>query len=75
MPTRLEVDAELVVPDPDLSIEEGAIAPWSSSRLEYWYRLLESLGEVYGFSTATPWRKLSKEAPAVNPATVGEPER
>src|SRR5207249_5275608 len=55
--TRLEVDAELVVPDPDLSIEEGAIAPWSSSRLEYWYRLLESLGEVYGFSTATPWRK------------------
>src|SRR5712692_4811073 len=60
--TRLEVDAELVVPDPDLSIEEGAIAPWSSSRLEYWYRLLESLGEVYGFSTGTPWRKLSKEA-------------
>src|SRR5438046_1055198 len=60
--TRLEVDAELVVPDPDLSIEEGAIAPWSSSRLEYWYRLLESLGEVYGFSTKSPWRKLSKDA-------------
>jgi excinuclease ABC subunit A len=60
--TRLEVDPELVVPDPDLSIEEGAIAPWSSSRLEYWYRLLESLGQAYGFSTKTPWRKLSKEA-------------
>jgi excinuclease ABC subunit A len=59
---RLEVDPELVVPDPDLSIEEGAIAPWSSSRLEYWYRLLESLGKAYGFSTSTPWRKLSKEA-------------
>src|SRR5438552_6944926 len=60
--TRLEVDPELVVPDPDLSIEEGAIAPWSSSRLEYWYRLLESLGNAYGFSTKTPWRKLSKES-------------
>src|SRR5207247_9571331 len=59
---RLEVDPELVVPDPDLSIEEGAIAPWSSSRLEYWYRLLESLGKAYGFSTSTPWRKLSREA-------------
>src|SRR5256885_316148 len=60
--TRLEVDSELIIPDPDLSIEEGAIAPWSSSRLEYWYRLLESLGKAYGFSTDTPWRKLSKEA-------------
>src|SRR5947209_3325158 len=60
--TRLEVDAELVVPDPDLSIEEGAIAPWSNARLEYWYRLLESLGNAYGFSTKTPWRKLSKES-------------
>src|SRR5437660_1761197 len=60
--TRLEVDSELIIPDPDLSIEEGAIAPWSSSRLEYWYRLLESLGKAYGFSTKSPWRKLSKEA-------------
>src|SRR5439155_13723018 len=60
--TRLEVDPELVVPDPDLSIEQGAIAPWSSSRLEYWYRLLASLGEAYRFSTQTPWKKLSKEA-------------
>src|SRR6266536_1663925 len=33
--TRLEVDAELVVPDADLSINEGAIAPWASTSLEY----------------------------------------
>src|SRR5437870_5588691 len=38
--TRLEVDAELVVPDPDLTISEGALAPWASSSLEYWYRVL-----------------------------------
>ncbi|MGH2635779.1 MAG: excinuclease ABC subunit UvrA [Actinomycetota bacterium] len=60
--TRLEVDAELVVPDPDLSIEDGAIAPWAGSRLEYWYRVLEAVAEGHGFSMRTPWKKLSKKA-------------
>jgi excinuclease ABC subunit A len=56
------VDAALVVPDPDLSIAEGALAPWSSSRLEYWDRVLAAVAEAHGFSTATPWKKLSKKA-------------
>ena len=43
---RLEVDAALVVPDPDLSIAEGALAPWSSSRLEYWDRVLAAVDTV-----------------------------
>ncbi|HEX5949798.1 MAG TPA: excinuclease ABC subunit A, partial [Actinomycetota bacterium] len=60
--TRLEVDAELVIPDPDLSIDEGAIAPWAGSRLEYWERVLQAVAEGHGFSTATPWRKLPKRA-------------
>ncbi len=60
--TRLEVDAELVVPDPELSIEEGALAPWAGTRLEYWYRVLEAVGEAHGFSTKTPWKKLPKRA-------------
>ena len=60
--TRLEVDAELVIPDPDLSIDEGAIAPWAASRLEYWERVLQAVAETHGFSTATPWRKLPKKA-------------
>jgi excinuclease ABC subunit A len=59
---RLEVDPELVVPDPDLSIEEGAIAPWSGRRLEYYDRVLEAVAEAHGFSTRTPWRKLTKAA-------------
>jgi excinuclease ABC subunit A len=59
---RLEVDATLVVPDPDLSIAEGALAPWSSSRLEYWDRVLAAVAEAHGFSTSTPWKKLSKKA-------------
>ena len=59
---KLEVDAELVIPDPDLSINEGAIAPWASNTLEYWYRVLEAVAEAHGFSLDTPWKKLSKAA-------------
>ena len=60
--TRLEVDPELVIPDPDLSIDEGAIAPWAGSRLEYWDRVLQAVAEGHGFTTATPWKKLPKKA-------------
>jgi len=60
--TRLEVDPELVVPDPDLSINEGAIAPWASSSLEYWYRVLQAVGDAHGFDLDTPWKKLPKKA-------------
>ncbi|HZD78453.1 MAG TPA: excinuclease ABC subunit UvrA [Actinomycetota bacterium] len=60
--TRLEVDPELVVPDRDLSIREGAMAPWSGSRLEYWDRVLEAVAEAHGFSTSTPWKRLPKKA-------------
>ncbi len=60
--TRLEVDPELVVPNPELSIEDGAIAPWAGTRLEYWYRVLEAVASSHGFSMKTPWKKLSKAA-------------
>ncbi|MDP9329617.1 MAG: excinuclease ABC subunit UvrA [Actinomycetota bacterium] len=60
--TRLEVDAELVVPDPDVSIADGAVAPWGGTRLEYWWRVLESVAETHGFSVDTPWKKLPKKA-------------
>jgi excinuclease ABC subunit A len=55
---RLEVDPELVVQDKDLTLAEGAMAPWAGSRLEYWPRVLEALAEAHGFSMNTPWRKL-----------------
>jgi len=44
------------VPDTTLSINEGALAPWASNTLEYWYRVLEAVGEVHGFSLDTPWK-------------------
>ena len=60
--THLEVDVELVVPNPDLSLEEGAIAPWSGRTLEYFDRLLQSAAKTFGFRTDVPFRKLSKRA-------------
>ena len=58
--TRYEVDPELVVPNPDLSIDEGAVAPWSGNRTEYFGRVLVAVADTLGFSTRTPWRKLKK---------------
>ena len=60
--THLEVDAELVIPDPDLSIDEGAIAPWSGKRLDYFEKLLSSAAKTFGFKTDIPFKKLSKKA-------------
>ncbi|MBV9659587.1 MAG: excinuclease ABC subunit UvrA [Acidimicrobiales bacterium] len=58
--TKFEVDPELVVRDPDLSIDEGAIAPWAGNRGEYFGRVLEAVAASGGFSTATAWKKLKK---------------
>ncbi|MDQ1416757.1 MAG: excinuclease subunit [Acidimicrobiaceae bacterium] len=58
--TKFEVDPELVVPDPDLSIDEGAIQAWGGARSEYFGRVLEAVSQTYGFSSKTPWRKLKK---------------
>ena len=59
---RLEVDPALVVPDPDLSIDDGALAPWSSGRVEYWDRVLDAVAASHGFSSRTPWKRLTKKA-------------
>lgn len=60
---RKEVDPELVVPDDELSLAEGAIAPWATGQTaEYFTRLLESLGLAIGFRTDTPWRQLPAKA-------------
>ncbi|MCO4262395.1 excinuclease ABC subunit UvrA [Pseudarthrobacter sp. MDT3-26] len=61
--TRLEVDEELIIPNPELSLSEGAIAPWSlgTATTEYWNRLLEGLSKELGFSMDTPWEKLGND--------------
>ncbi|MEZ0163609.1 excinuclease ABC subunit UvrA [Kineococcus sp. LSe6-4] len=60
--TQLEVDPELVVPDEDLSLQEGAIAPWAAGSADYFERLVTALADDLSFSMTTPWRALPKRA-------------
>ncbi|GAC1588019.1 MAG: excinuclease ABC subunit UvrA [Acidimicrobiales bacterium] len=58
--TRFEVDPDLVVPNPELSIDEGAVSPWAGARSEWFQRVLVSVAELQGFKTSTPFAKLKK---------------
>ncbi|MDR0432897.1 MAG: excinuclease ABC subunit UvrA [Bifidobacteriaceae bacterium] len=60
--TRLEVDPELVVPDPSRSLAKGAVAPWFQTSWEYFERVLRGLSEDLGFSMDAPWRALPDRA-------------
>lgn len=55
------VDRDLVVPDKTKSLKEGAIYPWSKTANSYYFDLLQSVADHYGFSTETPFEELSKE--------------
>ena len=59
--TRLEVDPSLVVPDEELTLAEGAIAPWAGHQ-KYFTRQLAALGEELAFDVDTPWRALPDRA-------------
>ncbi len=64
--TKLEVDEQLIVPDPEVTLAEGAIAPWSLGKAttEYWNRLIEGLGNELGFTMDTAWKDLPAKARA-----------
>lgn len=59
--SKLEVDPELIVPDDELTLREGAVQPWTSHQ-DFFTRQLESLGEELGFDVDTPWKDLSSSA-------------
>ncbi len=61
--TQQEIDAELVVTHPELSLSEGAIAPWSKvvNGSQWHAAILEALAKKYDFSLHTPWRDLAPE--------------
>ncbi|MDE2802531.1 MAG: excinuclease ABC subunit UvrA, partial [Chloroflexota bacterium] len=60
---RLEVDPELVVPDPGLTLAGGAVAPWvrAGTAHSFHVSMLNSLAREYSFSTDTPWRDLPQK--------------
>jgi len=55
------IDPELVVPDPTLSLAEGALQPWNRGISAYWKRLIASVADAYDVDVDKPWSKLSKE--------------
>ena len=57
--TKFEVDPELVIPDPDLALSEGAIAPWRSAHTQYFTRMLAAVAEKEGIDMDKKWSKLS----------------
>ncbi len=61
--TRMEVDPDLLVPDPERTLGDGAISPWANGHTsDYFVRLLEALGNALGFDLDTPWERLPKKA-------------
>jgi excinuclease ABC subunit A len=55
----LEIDPELVVPNPDLSIAQGALAPWAGSSSGYYEQMTAGLAERFGIDVEKPWRSLT----------------
>ena len=71
--SQQEIDPELVVPDPTLSISEGAIAPWPVGHNGYYEAIVQGLSEHYGIDLETPWQELSEhERSLVLNGTQGE---
>ena len=59
---KLYMDPELVVPNPNLSLSQGAIAPWDSGKSAFYRQTVESLAEFLHISVHTPWKELPESA-------------
>ncbi|HWC24946.1 MAG TPA: excinuclease ABC subunit UvrA [Solirubrobacteraceae bacterium] len=59
--SQREIDPELIVPDPSLSIGEGALAPWANSSSNYYEQISEAIAERYGVDLEAPWHDLTDE--------------
>lgn len=62
---KLYMDPDLIVPNPHLSLSQGAIAPWNSSKSAFYTQTLNSLAEFLDISTHTPWQDLPEHAKQV----------
>ncbi|QEC49594.1 excinuclease ABC subunit UvrA [Baekduia soli] len=59
--SQMEIDPLMVVPDPSLSLAEGAIAPWANSASNYYEQITEAIAEKYGVDMESPWGSLPAE--------------
>src|SRR5438105_10459470 len=74
--SQMEIDPALIVPDPSLTIAEGALAPWANSNSSYYQLLTEAIAESYGVDLEAPWEELPQEhRDLFLEGTDGEPVR
>ena len=66
------IDPNLIVPDADLTLRRGAIAPWAKSTSPFYTQTLDALSRHYGFSLTVPWHKLPTKAHEVILYGTGE---
>ena len=59
--SQLEIDPDLLVPDPSLSIEEGALVPWSLGGQGFYESVIKAVADRYEIDLQTPWRELDRE--------------
>jgi excinuclease ABC subunit A len=59
--SQMEIDPELVVPDPSLTIGEGALLPWANSASNYYEQITQAIAESYGIDLECPWEALPDE--------------
>ncbi len=59
--SQMEIDPELVVPDPSLSLNEGAILPWASGASNYYDQITQAIAERYEIDLDVPWFDLPEE--------------
>ncbi len=59
--SQLEIDPDLLVPDPSLSIEEGALVPWSLGGQGFYESVIRAVADRYEIDLSTPWRELGRE--------------
>ena len=60
--SHMEIDPELIVPDPSLSLNDGAILPWSTSASNYYDQMTQAIAERYEIDMDTPWDELPEDA-------------
>ena len=59
--SQLEIDPDLLVPDPSLSIEEGALVPWSLGGQGFYESVIQAIADRYEIPMSMPWRELTSE--------------
>ena len=59
--TKMEIDPELVIPDQSLSLQNGAVAPWSRTTSAYYLQTLESLARHFRLSPSAPWKDIPRK--------------